>query len=284
MRRYWAVAGLAMIASGGRLGAAPQRIDPKPPSELATLFGPEAYPPLADTLREDGTVIAALAIDPQGAVTACRIATSSNSASLDAATCRIITTRKPNFVPARDAAGKAVAGTYDLKIRWTLPDAQPSPLASAGQRLTLLVSNKAAIKRCELRDLPANVAVEATTMCAGFREKIASMFGGDPAVSPPGDIELVALIDRAIGPAAPLSGPMPTGMTVLQDMGSEFLVQPDGTRTDCTPVSTLVDTSSDDADATETDMCDVTERFVRHQGTPIKVQDRVRIAYRLVGK
>ena len=122
MRRYWAVAGLAMIASGGRLGAAPQRIDPKPPSELATLFGPEAYPPLADTLREDGTVIAALAIDPQGAVTACRIATSSNSASLDAATCRIITTRKPNFVPARDAAGKAVAGTYDLKIRWTLPE------------------------------------------------------------------------------------------------------------------------------------------------------------------
>lgn len=283
MRRYWAVAGLAMIASGGRLEAAPQRFDPQPPSELATLFGPEAYPPLADTLREDGTVIAALAIDPQGKVTACRIATSSNSASLDAATCRIITTRKPKFVPARDASGKAISGTYDLKVRWTLPDAEPSPLASAGQRLMLLLSNKAAIKRCELRDMPKNVAVEAMTMCAGFREMFAAMFGGNPEISPPGDVEVLVLIDRTLGQAAPLSGAIPVGMTIVQDVGSEFLVQADGTRTDCAPVTTLVDTASDD-DAKGSEFCDSNERFAKHQGAPVKVQDRARIAYRLVGK
>ncbi|BCA61696.1 hypothetical protein HMP09_0930 [Sphingomonas sp. HMP9] len=284
MRGYWAFAVLALFAGGLPAEAAPERAEPKPLSELATLFGPDAYPPAAATMQEDGMVVAALAIDPQGAVTGCRIVTSSKSMSLDAATCRIITGRTTSFSPARDAAGRPVAGSYDLKVRWVLPEAPISPLQNAAQKLTLLLSNKAAIKSCELRDLPANVAVDATTMCAGFREMFATMFGGDPAVSPPGDVEVMVLIDRIIGQAAPLSGPMPEGMTVFQDTGSEFLVQPDGTRTACTPVSTLVDASTDDADAKAVDLCEGSERFTKHQGAPIKVQDRVRVAYRLFGK
>lgn len=284
MRGYWAFAVLAVCAAGPPAAAAPERVEPKALSELASLFGPDAYPPAAASMREEGMVVAALAIDAQGVVTGCHIVTSSKSTSLDAATCRIITGRKTSFSPARDAVGKPVAGSYDLKVRWVLPEAPLSPLQNAGQKLTLLLSNKAAIKRCEVRNLPANVAVDATTLCAGFREMVATMFGGDPAVSPPGDVELIVLIDRIIGKATPLSGPMPEGMTVFQDTGSEFVVQPDGTRTACTPVSTLVDASTDDADAKAVDLCEGTERFAKHQGAPVNVQDRVRIAYRLVGK
>lgn len=283
MRLYGVVAGLALLAHGPA-GAAGDPVAPKPPAELATLFGSDSYPPLAATAREDGTVIAELAIDPLGAVTGCRIVTSSNSTSLDTGTCRIIMGRRTSFAPARDAAGKPVAGTYELKVRWILPEPPPSPLENAGQRLTLLISNKAVIKRCELRTVPGNVGIEATTMCAGFRELFASMFGGNPEISPPGDVEALVLIDRIVGQSAPLTGPMPTGMTSVQDVGSEFVVQPDGLRTNCTPVSTLVAATTEDDDAKAADLCDGAERFVKHQGAPIKVQDRLRIAYRLLGK
>lgn len=284
MRKYGIVAGLVLFANGVPVEAASDPVAPTPRAELATLFGSDSYPPLAATAREDGTVIAELAIDPLGAVTACRIVTSSNSTSLDTGTCRIIMGRKTSFSPARDASGTPVAGTYQLKVRWMLPEAPPSPLESAGQRLTLLISNKAVIKRCTLRNMPGNVGVEAMTMCAGFRELFASMFGGNPEVSPPGDVEALVLIDRIVGQTAPLSGPMPTGMTPVQDIGSEFVVLRDGTRTGCTPVSTLVDATLDEDDPKATDLCDSAERFVTHQGAPIKVQDRMRIAYRLVGK
>ncbi len=283
MRIYGIAAGLVLLASVP-VEAAPDPVAPTPRAELTTLFGADAYPPLAATAREEGTVIAELAIDPVGAVTACRIVTSSNSTSLDAGTCRIITGRKTAFSPVRDTAGKPVAGTYELKVRWILPEAPPSPLESAGQRLTLLVSNKAVIKRCELRTMPGNVAVEAMTMCAGFREMIDAMFGGNPEISPPGDVEVLVLIDRTIGQAAPLSGPMPAGVTLVQDVGSEFVVQPDGTRTGCTPVSTLVDATMDAEDAKAADPCVSAERFVVHQGAPIKVQDRMQLGYRHVGR
>ncbi len=191
--------------------------------------------------------------------------------------------RKTSFAPARDAAGKPVAGSYELKVRWVLPEAPLSPLESAGQRLTLLLSNKAVIKRCELRKMPGNVAVEAMTMCGGIREMFATTFGGDPEISPPGDVEVLVLIDRTIGQAAPLSGPMSPGMTMVQDVGSEYVVQPDGTRTDCVPVTTLVAPSPDD-ETSGSELCDSPERFARHQGAPMKMQDHARIAYRLVGK
>ena len=280
---YAVVAGLALFA-GVPAEAAHDPVPPMPRAELSTLFGADSYPPLAATAREDGTVIAELAIDPLGVVTACRIVTSSKSTSLDMGTCRIIMGRKTAFSPARDGAGKPVAGTCPLKIRWVLPEAASSPLQSAGQRLTLLVSNKAVIKRCTLRNMPGDVAVEAMTMCAGFRELFASMFDDDPAVSPPGDVEALVLIDRIVGQTGPLSGPMPAGMTLVQDIGSEFVVLPDGTRTGCTPVSTLIDAMQDENDSKATDLCASAERFVTHQGAPIKVQDRLRIAYRLVGK
>ena len=283
MRIYGVVTGLALFASVP-VEAAPEPVAPKPRIELATLFGSDAYPPLAITLGEDGLVVAALTIDPLGAVTACRIVTSSDSTSLDAATCRIMTEHKTAFSPAYDAEGNAVAGSYTLKTRWILPEPPPSPLNSVGQRLTLLLSNKAVIKRCELRDMPGNVAVEAMTMCAGFREYVAAMIGGNPETSPPGDVEVLALIDRTIGQAAPLSGAMPAGITLIQDVGSEFVVQPDGTRTGCTPVSTMVVETMDEEDAKSADPCVSAERFVAHQGAPIKVQDRMQMGYRLIGR
>ncbi len=283
MAKYGIAVGLALSVWGVPVEAAPDPVEPKPRAELATFFGPDSYPPLAAAAGEHGMVMAKLAIDPLGTVTACQIISSSNSASLDSATCRIMTEGKTSFFPARDASGNAVAGSYQMGVNWTLPEEPLSPLDSATQRLTLLLTNTGVIKRCELRNMPGGEAVEAMTMCAGFRE-MSSLFNGDvPETTPRGDAEVVMLIDRTIGPAAPPSSLLPTGMTIVQDVGSEYLVQPDGTRTDCVPVTTLIDESLEVGEIASA-TCDKVERFAKHQGAPLKVQDRARIAYRLVGK
>jgi TonB family protein len=60
-------------------------------------------------------------------VTSCTVTSSSGSASLDAATCRIMTERA-RFIPARDRRGRAVADSLSARVRWVLPE-DGEPLA-----------------------------------------------------------------------------------------------------------------------------------------------------------
>ena len=62
---------------------------------------------------------ALLMLDPTGRVSACTVVESSGSASLDKATCTILSSRA-RFEPARDANGRAVQDTYTQKIVWQL--------------------------------------------------------------------------------------------------------------------------------------------------------------------
>lgn len=82
------------------------------------------YPVAAMRADEQGTTAFVLAIDQLGKVSKCEIAESSGSATLDAATCELIT-RRARFIPARDAAGKPTAGSYASRVRWVLPEPDP---------------------------------------------------------------------------------------------------------------------------------------------------------------
>lgn len=62
-----------------------------------------------------------LAIDARGAVTDCSVTRSTGHAVLDAATCQLVT-RRARFEPARDSAGKPVAGSYSGSINWKIPE------------------------------------------------------------------------------------------------------------------------------------------------------------------
>jgi protein TonB len=87
-------------------------------------FGPDAYPPAAIRAEEQGRTVARLLVDESGTTAACEVQSSSGSAELDNATCRIARARL-RFTPAHDVRGKALASTYILPVRWVLPEPEP---------------------------------------------------------------------------------------------------------------------------------------------------------------
>ncbi len=123
MRRFLRMgAAVATLCwGGGALGqSAPVPIDP------ASWITHDDYPAEALTKNLAGTVELAFAVDPAGRATGCSIVISSGSTILDDAACNAMIPRA-RFEPARDASGKAVAGTSPRRVRWTLPSTVASP-------------------------------------------------------------------------------------------------------------------------------------------------------------
>lgn len=84
------------------------------------------YPPAAMRAGEEGKVAVAVAVDASGQAIGCRIVTSSGSSALDQASCRAM--QRGRFEPARDANGRAIAGTYSRQLSWKLPKGMVSKL------------------------------------------------------------------------------------------------------------------------------------------------------------
>ncbi len=78
------------------------------------------YPDEAINQGESGIVAVDLTISPAGRVTACRVTTSSRSASLDETTCYLLTQRA-RFSPARDSRDAPVQGHIPWRVDWRLP-------------------------------------------------------------------------------------------------------------------------------------------------------------------
>lgn len=102
--------------------------------EIASWFGPDAYPPEAIRAGEQGRVVVSLTLSANGTVGACKVRETSGSAALDLATCTIATSRM-HFRPARDARGRAIDAAYTLPVRWVLPVSRgEAPLAVTFKR------------------------------------------------------------------------------------------------------------------------------------------------------
>ncbi len=99
---------------------------PEPQAPLASLFTTDDYPKEALRADEQGTVGFRLAIDTRGAIAGCEITQTSGYKSLDEATCLLLTTRA-KFKPARDAAGRPIAGAHSSRIVWRIPEDQSPP-------------------------------------------------------------------------------------------------------------------------------------------------------------
>jgi TonB family protein len=89
-------------------------------ANLSAYFSADDYP--AAALRENlqGTTGFRLTIAPNGRVTNCAVTSSSGSAALDQATCRILRSRA-RYTPARDSSGNATGGTDSGRVTWRLP-------------------------------------------------------------------------------------------------------------------------------------------------------------------
>ena len=87
--------------------------------DLQGLFRGTDYPTNALEREEEGSVTVRLTIGTDGRVTACNVASSSRSRTLDNATCRILQNRA-RFTPARDNRGNPTTDTVTQLIRWVL--------------------------------------------------------------------------------------------------------------------------------------------------------------------
>ncbi|MBV9930369.1 MAG: energy transducer TonB [Alphaproteobacteria bacterium] len=102
------------------IAAAPAVAPPVPKAAYQRLVSLDDYPAAARAQGLAGTVRFTLQVAPTGRVTACVIRASSGTALLDAATCRLLSSRA-RFHPARDARGRPTAGSANGQLTWSLP-------------------------------------------------------------------------------------------------------------------------------------------------------------------
>ena len=99
----------------------PPRVEPaKAKANLASYVSDADYPDSAIRAEEQGTTGFRLQVGPDGRVSSCEVTSSSGSAALDSATCRIMKSRA-RFTPAHDATGKPVGDSASSRIKWVLP-------------------------------------------------------------------------------------------------------------------------------------------------------------------
>ena len=113
------------------------------------LFSTDDYP--ADAIRKEqqGLVSYRATVGIDGRVSQCEIVVSSGSASLDKATCQIIQ-RRARFSPARDQQGAPVEDHFDGRIRWVLPDPDPTPFADQRNLAVFTTDSARTIATCRV--------------------------------------------------------------------------------------------------------------------------------------
>lgn len=97
-----------------------------PAREVTTWISEADYPLAALEKGEQGAVRFQLEVDAEGRPGNCTITESSGSATLDAATCKMMLERA-RFSPARDEQGQAVRDTFSSRVLWKLPTMVPGP-------------------------------------------------------------------------------------------------------------------------------------------------------------
>lgn len=111
---------------------------------LLSLFTTDDYPVSAIRAGQEGTVEVRLLVTVEGRVDRCEILSSSGSATLDLATCNILT-RRARFRPALDRFGQATVDHITQKVRWVLPR---QPLAAITDRSTISYGANGQILSC----------------------------------------------------------------------------------------------------------------------------------------
>lgn len=107
------------------------------------------YPASALALRQEGIVVAAFLVDPNGKVTSCNIAQSSGSDALDQRTCEIVIQRF-QFSPARTAQGRAVEEWRTQKFSWRLPAGSVGDVGSSKHgELLVHIARDGRVESCE---------------------------------------------------------------------------------------------------------------------------------------
>lgn len=95
---------------------------------------PADYPPRAMREKREGTTGFILDIGADGLPTGCKVSVSSGHNDLDEQTCLSVQ-RRAKFTPATDHNGRPVAGSYNKRIRWQIPEKVNLPTIGLGTGL-----------------------------------------------------------------------------------------------------------------------------------------------------
>lgn len=156
---------LQMAPPAPRVKVTPSN-SPHDPMNIMRLFSVDDYPQEAIRREEQGTVSYRVTVGADGRVTRCEVAVSSGSASLDAATCSIIQ-RRARFRVARDQHGKPTEDQFNGRIRWVLPEAEPTPFADLRQTTIFTADTHGSIATCRYEGLAQGLPGE--DWCAELR-------------------------------------------------------------------------------------------------------------------
>ncbi len=151
----------------------------RPPS---TWISNDDYPAAARLAAQSGVVVFRLDIDATGKVTGCTIIQTSQSPSLDATTCQVMSSRA-RFHPALGANGQPIASHWASRVRWALPEDSEPTFASWSQLSTFEVGKDGRLDDCvttsfELARFRATVRREKPGL-------VAVEFGANPETLPP---------------------------------------------------------------------------------------------------
>lgn len=184
----------------------------QPKANLVALFSTDDYPLQALRNLEQGTVAAVVRVGADGRVMDCIVVQSSGSPSLDLQTCRIIWTRA-RFEPARDGKGRPVESALRQRIRWQLPEPDPTPIKPWSARFTIDFVEDGGAIACKMETTGAlkadqefcdplsgiwEAALAAVRSDAGYKRSkliLETQFAPDDRISPakaPAGTELVA--------------------------------------------------------------------------------------------
>lgn len=220
----WVLAALPLLwpafaQASETAGTPPQAINP------GSWISMDDYPAEAARWSTEGTVRVDLAVDAHGRVTGCEVRQSAG-AVLDVATCRLLALRA-RFQPARDAGGKAMAGSYSSAIAWRLADPlKPVPFAYAQRKVVTLYQAAGAgfCRETQVGQLPDTLGRHS---CAP----------GANAAKPPRNPDLVMRATSTLLPAADGRGFEKKGQGKFAErFRVAFEVAPSGVVVKCEPV------------------------------------------------
>lgn len=217
-------------------------------TNMGEVFSSDDYP--IDALRKDeqGRVLAHVTVDRAGRPTACLIAETSNSASLDAATCLLLRTRgKFKIMP--DAPKRAASFLAPVRVVWTLPEEPPIPVSDYAIRTIFSIKPDQTLGGCRVEgfDNPGPTDVHCDAIRTTAQGALDHGLLGVAAITRDLVMEeglLVGSADRAdvIG-----RGP---GRQLLRRNAWALEINPEGKVSECRPI----DVSSVDKAVAATDM------------------------------
>gem|GEM_PF-2791503 len=146
----------AAAGSAASAGASPVvAIDPG--SWLTT----DDYPGAPVITAQGGRVHVRMAVDATGRPTSCTVTNTSGLPVLDNHTCALMM-RRGHFTPARDARGRAIAGSFTTTVSWT---ADPTALGPARMELIYPVAANGTLGPCRLMVSGKKVSEGEASLC-----------------------------------------------------------------------------------------------------------------------